>query len=129
MVWKLKESRENKLIMLRADLEARGKKLLAQGLPKERHRNDPVMRHFTAEMRKIRRSLAAHAKAQQSPAERAEKSGKQKEGKPAKPGKKAKAPKAPKEPKAAKEPKAPKEPKASKEPEAAADTDTTETDT
>ena len=78
MVWKLQKSRENKLITLKADLETRGKKLLAKGLPKERHRYDPMMRHFTAEMRKIRRSLASNAKARQSPTERVEKYGKPK---------------------------------------------------
>ena len=90
--------KQDRLSRVQAKVESHKKALAAKGLDEKRIANDPMMRHFLAEVRRIKHAIETiqWQPPKEAPAE----------AKAEKPAKEAKAPKAPKPPK---EKKAPKE--------------------
>ena len=91
------EMKQNRLSRAQAKVESRKKALAAKGLDEKRIANDPMMRHFLAEVRRI--GHAVETLQWQPPKEAPA------EAKAEKPAKEAAAPKAPKPPKEKKAPK------------------------
>jgi hypothetical protein len=92
------EMKQDRLKRMQAEAEAHKKALAAKGLDEKRIANNPTMRHFLAETRRIRHAIETlqWQPPKEVPAE----------AKPEKPAKEAAAPKAPKPPKEKKAPKA-----------------------
>jgi hypothetical protein len=91
------EMKEDRLSRVQAKVESHKKALAAKGLDAKRIANDPMMRHFLADARRIRHAIET---LQWQPPKEAPP-----EAKAEKPAKEAAAPKAPKPPKEKKAPK------------------------
>ena len=91
------EMKQDRLSRMQAKVESHKKVLAAKGLDEKRIANDPMMRHFLAEARRIRHAIET---LQWQPPKEAPT-----EAKAEKPAKEAAAPKAPKPPKEKKAPK------------------------